>query len=189
MMPIHPYYLGASPVSAHSASYGRPQSMSQASIGSPTNRTSSPNTPRSANRQSMPPPARSAASPPAATKPVRVIETTPEEPHEDEESAKSPANKHTRTGTMSKDFRFPPQATDKDTPPPPVPDLPSVPRASTERPPQHASSDTEEVSLTPLPVIQTSVEVPPPPPVDKERSPVGADIDEDVGETEEISLI
>ena len=89
---------------------------------------------------------------------------------------------------MSKDFRFPPQATDKDTPPPPVPDLPSVPRGSTERPPQHASSDTEEVSLTTLPVIQTSVEVPPPPPVDKERSPVGADIDEDVGETEEISL-
>ncbi|KAI0337962.1 hypothetical protein BDW22DRAFT_1314374, partial [Trametopsis cervina] len=32
MMPIHPYYLGASPVVAHSASYGRPQSMSQASI-------------------------------------------------------------------------------------------------------------------------------------------------------------
>ncbi|KAI0089359.1 hypothetical protein BDY19DRAFT_889851 [Irpex rosettiformis] len=192
MMPIHPYYLGASPIAAHSASYGRPQSMSQASVGSPTNRTSSPNTPRSANRQSMPPPARSAASPPVATKSpsaaVHHIEPTPEEPPEEQgESVKSPTNKHTRTGTMSKDFRFPPQTPGKDVPPP-VPDLPPVPRGSNERPPQHVSSDTEEVSLTPLPVIQTSVEVPPPPPVDKERSPVGADMDEDVGETEEISL-
>ncbi len=111
------------------------------------------------------------------------------------EEAKSPngTSKHTRTGTMSKDFRFPPQTPGKDSPPPPpVPDLPSVPRGSStsERvPSKHASSDTEEVSLTPLPVIPSSVEVPPPPPVDKdkERSPVGAD-DEDVGETEEISL-
>ncbi|KAI0690266.1 hypothetical protein BC835DRAFT_1365423 [Cytidiella melzeri] len=190
MMPIHPYYLGASPVPAHSASYGRPQSMSQASISSSATRTSSPNTPRSANRQSMPPPFRSAGSPTVATQtqsPPRTFEATPEEPHEEHEDESIKA-KHTRTGTMSKDFRFPPPAQEA---PPPLPEIPvsrSDRPASPRGPAYHASSDTEEVSLTPLPVIPSTVEVPPPPPIEKERSPAAADMDEDVGETEEISL-
>jgi chitin biosynthesis protein CHS5 len=192
MMPIHPYYLGASPVPAHSTSYGRPQSMSQASISSPTARTSSPKTPKSSNRQSMPAPSRTAASPPVAIQSasgMRTFEPTPEETHEGEEVEVSgkPA-KHARTGTMSKDFRFPPAEQEA---PPPLPDVPPtkddthpLPRT----PAHHTSSDTEEISLTPLPVIQSTAEMPPPPPVEKERSPAAADIDEDVGETEEISL-
>lgn len=89
---------------------------------------------------------------------------------------------------MSKNFKFPSPIGEVA---PPLPD-PPVPQHETPSSPSipthHTSSDTEEVSFTPLPVIQSSVEVPPPPPVDKERNAASADIDEDVGETEEISL-
>jgi len=193
MMPIHPYYLGATPASVqHSSSYGRPQSMSQANLPSPSSRTSSPTTARSANRQSMPPLARTAASPPAASQTPsgpHVFEPTLEETHEEHEEAPSSAkSSHVRKGTMSKDFRFPPSVAEAPPPLPNVPvskhDIPSSPRGSA----QHASSDTEEVSLTPLPVIPSSVEMPPPPPVEKERAAASVEIDEELGETEEISL-
>ena len=97
---------------------------------------------------------------------------------------------------MSKNFRFPSSSTEA---PPPVPALPTDTKALPHEPREHheqlderrasthRASDTEEVALTP--VIVPSVEVPPPPPVEKERSPIGPDIgDEEVGDTEEISL-
>lgn len=185
-MPIHPYYLGANPATHTSASFGRPQSMSQANLSSPSTRTTSPTTPKAQNRQSLPPPARSAATPPVHN---QTFEPTREETiAESEEDDLGNKPSRPRKGTMSKNFRFP--SPTSDAPPPPLPDpapkqeTPSSPRA----PVQHASSDTEEVSLTPLPVVQSNVEVPPPPPVEKERLSASTDIDEDVGETEEISL-
>ena len=194
MVPIHPYYLGATPSAPiSSATFSRPQSMSQATLPSPANHVNSP-TGRSSNRQSMPPPARTAASPPSQPV-IRPIEPMLEEGNEsatDTDDKAREAAGRVRKGTMSRNFRFPSPA--PDAVPPPLPDIPpTVPRhdhsapSSPRLPPQHASSDTEEVALTP--VITQSVEVPPPPPVEKERSPIAADIgDEDVGDTEEISL-
>lgn len=193
MVPIHPYYLGATPSAPmNSPAFHRPQSMSQANLPSPGTPSS-----KAANRQSMPPPARNtAASPPSASASAprgastpRIPEATPEEGAEassDEDEDVGGAGR-ARKGTMSKNFKFPPAS-----PPPPLPDIPpSVPtdahRPASPRAPAHAPSDTEEVALTP--VIAQSVEMPPPPPVEKERSPIAPDLaDEDVGDTEEISL-
>jgi hypothetical protein len=51
-----------------------------------------------------------------------------------------------------------------------------------------APDDAEEAGLTAVDVVAPSSEVPPPP-IEKERLPTGHDEgDEDVGETEEISL-
>ena len=56
----------------------------------------------------------------------------------------------------------------------------------------HAPADAEEAGLTAVDVVAPSnptVEVPPPPPIEKERVPMTPDDgDEDLGETEEISL-
>ncbi|CAL1710372.1 unnamed protein product [Somion occarium] len=172
MIPIHPYYLGASsstPIS--SAPFSRPQSMSQRVT---------------------------ASSPPASsfvnqTQHIKPIEPTPEEEEEepengglkvigdrtDEESDQDDAERagRTRKGTMSKNFRFPP--TSAEAPPPPVPDLPPLqqqqPKHEQEqqsRQPDHESIDTEDASLSVVPNIITP-------------SAVG---DEELGETEEISL-
>ncbi|KAL4245777.1 Chitin Synthase Export/Cell Fusion Regulator [Abortiporus biennis] len=193
---------------------------------SPTASTHAGN--KQANRQSMPPPQRVTSTSPPASAAVRSapglsgshqhkpIEPTPEEEgsdlgdHEyddeqhinnettDEEEAERQGR--TRKGTMSKNFKFPPNK--PEAPPPPVPALPSDVQAeasgpnpssspSPKSPPQsapaskvtHETSDSEEVALTAPPphtgkptiLTPSSVEVPPPPPVDKdkERSPIG----------------
>lgn len=184
-MPIHPYYLGATPAPFNSASHGRPQSMSssQANLSSPSTRTTSPTTTKATNRQSMPAPARNAALP---STPSQTFDPTPEE---EDVSAGEQQQRRPRKGTMSKNFKFPPSsssdtANSSSLPDPTTSEAPS----SSGEPAQHASSDAEPVSHTPLPTIQTSVEVPPPPPVEKERASVSTDIDADVGETEEIPL-
>ena len=135
----------------------------------------------------MPPPARTPASPPTqpGASASRIVEPTPEEQTDDEDDGKAGRQ---RKGTMSKNFKFPSPSSET---PPPLPDIPpTVPKQEVATPasprvPAHAASDTEEVALTP--VVAHSVEVPPPPPVEKERSPIAAD-DEEVGDTEEISL-
>lgn len=200
MVAIGNFYLGASastPIS--SAPFSRPQSMSQATLPSPANSNSQ--AARANNRQSMPAPARNATSPPttqAASAPrVAPIEPTPEESESEGEGEGEDdvAAGRTRKGTMSKNFRFPSPSSDT---PPPVPPVPASAKAEPEPAPEqqptaerrassHHATDTEEVALTP--VVAPSVEVPPPPPVEKERSPLGPDIgDDEVGDTEEISL-
>ena len=189
--------------------------MSQANLGSPSQRsaTSSPTQQKAANRQSLPPQRVSAASPPASS-PTQATgrastqkipeEHEPAEEVEGEEDDDRPGR--VRKGTMSKNFRFPsPNPAQAPPPVPPVPPAISVtsadeheqaPEAGTEgpqTPPKAdgpASTKDEEAELTTVSVIAPStVEVPPPPPVDKER-PLGSanDLDDDVGETEEISL-
>ncbi len=110
---------------------------------------------------------------------ARQFEPTPEEASdEDEETAAA----RVRKGTMSKNFKFPPPAAE---PTPPLPDIPpTVPKHDDVG--AGADSDTEEVSLGPA--APSMVEVPPPPPVEKERSSTHDMADEEVGETEEISL-
>jgi len=213
MVPIHPYYLGATPPAPTQLS--RPQSMSQASL--PSAHSASPSQQqhptRAANRQSMPPQRVSSASPPAAAAPHR-FEPMPEEQEESEELNVSRSPGHIRKGTMTKNFKFPPPAQSQL--PPPVPPMPKE-RAPTSPPQQKESASprpdvqtpeetaatpgsappvsagrrasTEEAKLSPVPVITPSVvEVPPPPPVDKEVAPHIPEGDDDLGETEEISL-
>ena len=212
MMPIRPFYLGENP---SSPSHFRPQSMSQANLSSPSQRsaTSSPTQQRHAvNRQSMPPQRVSAASPPA-TSPTQSSGrgSAPRIPEEqetvsDDDVGDEDQPGRTRKGTMSKNFRFPSPNTAQ--PPPPVPSLPPTisvtpaeeaePAIAREDAPQtppkaddsSASGNGAEPELTSASVVApSSVEVPPPPPVDKER-PLGSpnELDDDVGETEEISL-
>jgi hypothetical protein len=93
---------------------------------------------------------------------------------------------------MDREFKFPPATAS------PESDTAShgqqLEAASTSRrDTSHALADAEEAGLTAVDVVAPSnsaVEVPPPPPpIEKERVPMSPDDgDEDVGETEEISL-
>ena len=197
MMPIRPFYLGENP---SSPSHFRPQSMSQANLSSPTQRSanSSPTQQKHAiNRQSLPPQRVSAASPPTSAPPsARRIpeEVEPGSGDEDgdgDEDGSEDQPGRRRKGTMSKNFRFPPP--NPAPPPPPVPALPltaPVTPADKEGGASDLKAEGAESDMTTVAVVTpSSVEVPPPPPVEKER-PLGSanDLDDDVGETEEISL-
>ncbi|KAH9846880.1 hypothetical protein C2E23DRAFT_539285 [Lenzites betulinus] len=223
MMPIRPFYLGESPASP---SHFRPQSMSQANLQSPSQRssTASPTQQKhAANRQSMPPQRVTSTSPPHADPPNSAglprSQRIPEEPEvlsggeEQEDGIDEEGDDdderagRKRKGTMSKNFRFPPPSRDE------VPPVPPVPQNSTVSPPlataaaveaplpppppadddadEGAEGSDEDPELTTVGVVApSSVEVPPPPPVDKERPLASANdlADDDLGETEEISL-
>jgi len=195
MIPIASFYLGTNP--STSAPYTRPQSMSQANLPhSPTGHSKN-----AANRASMPAPSRvTSKSPPNSAfvnQPSPDSEPrdrsgrfgpTPEElDGEGQEadanvkrttSADKEARRRSRPGTMDKNFKFPPTSSPS---PPAVPDLPSSNKPDPEE---------DDAGLTSVGVVApSSVEVPPPPPVEKER--VGQAVEEgeeDVGETEEIAL-
>lgn len=83
---------------------------------------------------------------------------------------------------MNKSFKFPPDPSESV---PPVPDIPKNLPAST-RQPKTSTEDEEggEVAMA----VPSSVEVPPPPPIEKERTNSSLSDLDDVGETEEISL-
>ncbi|KAM5540657.1 hypothetical protein V8D89_005688 [Ganoderma adspersum] len=198
MMPIRPFYLGENP---SSPSHFRPQSMSQANLSSPTQRSSnsSPTQQKHAiNRQSLPPQRVSAVSPPTSAPPSarkipEEVEPGSGDENEDEDGGEDQPGRP-RKGTMSKNFRFPPS--NPAPPPPPVPALPLTEPATpadkegaSDLKAESASKDTDSDMTTVAVVTPSSVEVPPPPPVEKER-PLGSanDLDDDVGETEEISL-
>ncbi|KAI1792524.1 hypothetical protein LXA43DRAFT_1093492 [Ganoderma leucocontextum] len=176
MMPIRPFYLGENP---SSPSHFRPQSMSQANFSSPTQRSanSSPTQQKHAINPHGRFPRRSSLG----------LGTTTTDDGEDQPGRK-------RKGTMSKDFRFPPPNPAQ--PPPPVPALPPAEsvtpadeRVASDSKAEGAAKDADPDMTTVGVVAPSNVEVPPPPPVEKER-PLGSanDLDDDVGETEEISL-
>ena len=91
---------------------------------------------------------------------------------------------------MNKLFKFPPDPTPSGAPPP-VPDIPKDLPGATQKQKSSAegrharkSVGSDEVAM----VTPSDVEVPPPPPIEKERATSSvSDLDE-VGETEEISL-
>ncbi|KAF4575395.1 Chitin synthase, class 5 [Pleurotus pulmonarius] len=181
MVPIASFYLGANTgAPAHSPPFTRPQSMSQASLtrtpaSPPPNRQTTP----TSHRASMPPPARSDSfvNQPSSSR----FEPTPEEAGEVEDlqraSTSSPdaegtpkeAKRKSRAGTMNKDFKFPSPASS------PVVEG---------HPPTSLSS---AAATGPAVMTPSSIEVPAPPPVEKERSVVDEG-DDDVGETEDIPL-
>jgi len=197
MVPISGYYLGAThSMPMNSPPFTRPQSMSQASL------PQSAQAAKAANRASMPVPSRTPASPGPTTgassesslKAARkTFEPTPEESGDGDESQDtSPQTRptstkgppHVRHGTMDREFKFPPSSPELGTA--------SRGRQATGTGPgntQRVPDDAEEAGLTAVDVIAPSVEGPPPPPIEKERPPTSHDDgDEDVGETEEISL-
>jgi hypothetical protein len=88
---------------------------------------------------------------------------------------------------MDREFKFPPNAEDESHTLPPDQQTSASHAINTSR----AHDDgPEEAQLTAVNIVApSSVEVPPPPPIEKERSPINHDDgDDDVGETEEISL-
>lgn len=194
MVPISAFYLGTP---LNSPPYTRPQSMSQASL------PQSAQAAKAANRASMPAPSRSSTSPgptpprrsDSPSKAVRkTFDPTPEEGGDgDEPQGASSQGKPTRTrgpprvrhGTMDREFRFPPASV------PPDSDTTLHGQRAASTGTSRAPADAEEAGLTAVDVVAASnptVEVPPPP-IEKERLPMSPDDgDEDVGETEEISL-
>jgi hypothetical protein len=192
MVPISGFYLGTTQSTPmNPAPFTRPQSMSQASL------PQSAQAAKAANRASMPAPSRTPTSPgptpPASadsSKPAhRTFDPTLEESGDESQDValqtRSTRNKgppRARHGTMDREFKFPPTH--------PESDSISRGRQATRTGPgdtQLDPDDAEEAGLTAP--SNSSVEVPPPPPVEKERLPTSHDEgDEDVGETEEISL-
>lgn len=198
MVPISAFYLGITQSTPmNSPPFARPQSMSQVSLPQSTHAA------KVANRASMPPSSQTPTSPGpsspgssgAQPKPVlKVLEPTPEEAGDTGETldaaaetkpTKNRGQPHIRHGTMDRAFRFPPTAESHSLPP------------GEQTSASHANDTTragddgpEEAQLTAVnAVAPSSVEVPPPPPIEKERSPTNHDDgDDDVGETEEISL-
>ncbi|KAM6496362.1 fibronectin type III/BRCA1 domain containing protein [Amanita muscaria] len=187
MVPIASYYLGASPSSPMSAHpFSRPQSMSQASLPRVPHSAPATTGGRSNNRASLPAPSRNqhpTQSPPAASfvnQPHTAspetrartsrIEPTVEEDGETEDATTSDQEQDyelvRRSGEMKRDFKFPatrPSALDAPT------------------------TATQPQSLKP--VTPSNIEVPPPPPVEKERSLSSVeDVDEEVGPTVDIPL-
>ncbi|KAH7906124.1 hypothetical protein BJ138DRAFT_1130104 [Hygrophoropsis aurantiaca] len=192
MVPIAGFYLGVTPPTP--APYQRPQSMSQASL--PQSNAAHKN---AASRMSMPVPQRTSGTPPLATKSAsnQAFEATPEEDHEQEgdgqETARPTASelKHKSNGTMDRNFKFPPANA---SPPPPVPSISVVPAEESIPKTESATNGAAygESDLTQVGVVApSSVEVPPPPPIEKEsraRNVTEEEGEEEVGETVEIDL-
>jgi chitin biosynthesis protein CHS5 len=201
MVPISAFYLGTTQSSPmNSPPFTRPQSMSQASL------PQSAQAAKAANRASMPAPSRTPTSP-GPTPPIRsdspskavrrTFEATPEEGGDGDESqdvasqmkpTRSRGPPRVRHGTMDREFKFPVATAS--------PELDAAlhgqQAAGTDTRDTRTLDDAEEAGWTAVDVVAPSsstVEVPPPPPIEKERSPTSHDDgDEDVGETEEISL-
>jgi hypothetical protein len=174
MMPIAAYYLGTNPTSPTTATSNRPQSMSQISV------SKSPESPpdsatRASNRASMPAPSRIPTGNPSsfvnqATDKAGVKHFEPTVEESGEETQETASEESKRIGQMNKNFKFPPDA---------------EPTSSTN---DSATAKGQDDELTTVGmVVPSSIEVHPPPPVEKEGGAV-EDREEDVGPTEEISL-
>ncbi|KAF8638089.1 hypothetical protein AX17_002450 [Amanita inopinata Kibby_2008] len=211
MVPIASYYLGASPATPMSSTpFTRPQSMSQASLNRQTPGIAS--SPKSAgNRASMPPPSRGpVGSPPnnasssyvgtspesrARTVASSRIEPTVEEVAETDEAVLDPTaefKRKSRTGIMNKEFRFPPERGTSPAPPSEQgkeEDEEDEEGRKVMAPPGLDSSKLSQPVSAKAIVTPSSIEVPPPPPVEKER-PLSSvdDGEEEVGDTEDIPL-
>ena len=216
MIPIASYYLGTTPSAPiNSAPFTRHQSMSQASLphsassNKAANRASMPAPARTPTDPSPSIRASGMSIESSARATPHGFEPTPEEQGgSEEEDSSSPTKKNRgpprmRHGTMDRAFKFPPG------PPPPVPEIKPEHLQNTRDQAMHRSAGgsqeteapldvkgpadyegSEEAGLTAVSTVApSSVEVPPLPPVEREKSASQQDEgDEDLGETEEISL-
>ncbi|OJA11418.1 hypothetical protein AZE42_05744 [Rhizopogon vesiculosus] len=183
MVPIAGYYLGVTPPTPSGYSQ-RPQSMSHTSLPSATSAAHK----NSASRQSLPAIRHSTPPAPAASTHEPIHEEEGEEVQSP--TQKSPEMKHKSSGTMDRNFKFPPSQTQPQVVPP-VPPVPSM-QSPASKPESEADSNhaTEENEAPVTVVPPSSVEVPPPPPIEKEsiRGYLSEEGDEEVGETVEIDL-
>ena len=236
MVPIGSFYLGASSTTPSSAAFGRPQSMSQASLPFPTSPPSNNSAGISPSyRASMPAPARGGSTPgvsPNATSafinqpssagrpPQSRFEPTLEEGGSDDPglqrvqlerasttgSVTSVESKRKSRGIINPEFKFPPS------PPSSSPTAsytashasPAVVQPDLHRrgsPPMVIEDQSslkgerkqdDEASSRPAVVTPSSIEVPAPPLVEKERTATRASLDDsaddDVGDTVDIPL-
>ena len=242
MVPIGSFYLGASSTTPSSAAFGRPQSMSQASLPfpptSPPSNNSAGGSPAS-YRASMPAPARGNSTPgisPNATsafinQPSSAgrhtqlrFEPTLDEGNEDPglqrvqlERAKTAGSVTTMEssrksrGVINPGFKFPPSpptsSTSNTAATAPAPDTPQVNSAGIEPDLQRRDSPPTVIvdqsnlkgkqkqvdeDMRPAVVTPSSIEVPAPPLVEKERTATRASLDDsaddDVGDTVDIPL-
>lgn len=171
--------------------------MSQANLPHASANATTPPA-KNANRASMPAPSRvRSASPPQSAfvnqpsprsdprAKTAAFEPTPEELETDPEgvaqnvkrATSTEGKRRSRPGTMDRNFKFPTSASAS---PSTVPDLPL----------SKANIGEDDTGLISVGVVApSSVEVPPPPPVEKENTSLAVEEgEEDVGETEEIAL-
>ncbi|GAV99624.1 chitin biosynthesis protein [Lentinula edodes] len=214
MVAIGVYYLGAEP-SASTHSF-RPQSMSQAShstssLAARTNRASlpaparksptSPNMPATPETHSAfvnqpntlgsPIPEEEASSNAESTSPPSRESSASSSQDDSGTSTPTATKRKSRSGTMNRDFRFPPSNA--------TPEAAEVVPARKSPPPalpvhQQGLTDDEGEQTAKM-ITPSAIEVPPPPPVEKERSTgsLGShqsndEGDDEVGDTVEVDL-
>ncbi|PFH49001.1 hypothetical protein AMATHDRAFT_81537 [Amanita thiersii Skay4041] len=213
MVPIASYYLGANPTTPTSSTFGRHQSMSQASLS--RTQANSPPSQKSSNRSSLPPPSRTPASSPpststfanqtnmsapdARTKGTARFEPTPEEDVETDDvlpDQNADVTRKRRSGTMNRGFKFPPSRNSSSSTPQ---EQGAEERKQSEEKAQsgeeggkqkESSIAQQPASAKAIVLTPSSIEVPPPPPVEKERSVSSSveDGEDDVGDTVDIPL-
>ncbi|KAJ3514564.1 hypothetical protein NLJ89_g2300 [Agrocybe chaxingu] len=199
MVPIAAYYLGANTPSTATFS-ARPQSMSQASL--PYSPASPP------PNQSATPPASTFVNQPEPSKMHPPFGPTLEEREDDPdtqsvqlERGATPTpvkeKRKSKPGSMNKDFRFPPASPTISSAAAPASATASQEEAAkqaepTSDPVQKKTEEAKPQEQAPAVVTPTSIEVPAPPVVEKEKNLSRVSLDEsgddDVGDTVDIPL-
>lgn len=204
MVPIAAYYLGAPSIPQPSSGFNRHQSMSQTSLPQSPKSPDSSSSPRyasTASRSSMPAPARSSIS--SHSHPITGAASSSvkfEVPQEADETAvagenhqqqhlppvassslspsspqDSSSEAHRRSGSMKRNWKFPTLHSSDD-------GSPKSPEIDGQKTKGHLKAQESLVS-------PSSIEVPPPPPVEKERALNTTDDGEDeIGDTVEVPL-
>lgn len=177
MVPISSYYLGATPASSISTTtFSRPKSQPAAPSRSPSLPTSPP------------PPSKDIARNTALSPETRARTTVKEEHHvdpvsDDDERGHETSPTHDsskagrprrRNGTMNRAFKFPPEPS---APPAPTPTV-VVANEDTSSPDGIADSSSSTVLPPPIPLKEST----------NEEVEYADDLEEEVGETEEIDL-
>ncbi|KZV92767.1 hypothetical protein EXIGLDRAFT_749490 [Exidia glandulosa HHB12029] len=171
MVPTASYYLGMTVSRPQTSTASKRTSIATSSPTSPSSTSSNQHARGMSAPENHPYPSQAQAKFGSRTPPAPLPESDEEE-EEPSEEVLSPRG-HARSGTMVRDFKFPPVSPVSPTPavpPAPIPDVGPADRAHVQR----------QMSVV-------AVEVPPPPPVEKERTAVDDDGD-DVGETVEVDL-
>ncbi|KAH9482152.1 Cell fusion protein cfr1 [Psilocybe cubensis] len=217
MVPIASFYLGATITPTTATSFNRPQSMSQASIphtpSSPTPNSGKGNP--ASYRASMPPPSRVPETPPVASAFVnqpaqRPFEPTLEEREDDldahdvnlerstsvESSISSNKEKRkSRMGSINKAFKFPPTPTtatsNTGTAAEAAQEKTSQSAPAEDGPVKSASDESKNENRRSV-VDPENIEVPAPPPMEKEKTMSQISLDDDgedeLGDTVDIPL-
>lgn len=120
-----------------------------------------------------------------------AFEPTPEEAAEDDEteevqlerSTSTESKRKSRNGVMNREFKFPTPSSS--------PVLSNAPVRKERKSPPAQLEEESSVSVQPTIITPSSIEVPPPPPVEKERSVSRSSVDDgedEVGDTVDIPL-